>query len=575
MTVDATNSVSQYVGNGTQTFFPFTFQATDSFELYVIVDGELKRESRDYTRQVNGITFLAAPRAGALILIARLTDITQLRDFYPFEDFRASKTELAVDKLIIIKGEAIDFRARLNLATEREVDRVTIVSDKGVDPVIGLWSGVGEDDSDLRQQRAGAFNGEVNEDFLPVRGARGVENYVFMSWDAGGGPPDPPDPPSGGTIYAYGAWDDDVFMYEIDLDAPSSTQVAGGENMGFPLGTQMFPFQTDENLEALLVVDQNQDSLSLVTRAAGVLNISASASLPVFGGLEGGVRSAVFRQGVLYYPDASNGSIDAHTYDGTLAFGAVVRESATQSDGEWRWVLDFLDSGDSADDEMGSVFIAWNQDGDQTTDPTPFTVSDGLPAVTLHEAGRYQYVGADQSAAFFSIAWDRSTGEIITTRTNAGRTYAWDFDIGTRTLTQRGLITISGSPDGQVGFWSIARCGGYYVTVTNETGADTFFDVWSLSGTILSHVERVILDAGRRAGRVQPLKVVSDVVFVTSTGAFDYPVLVRLNADGTKAWEIQLVAPTDPNNIEARNAFNRANDGWSRLFSRYLLPSSS
>lgn len=208
MTVLSTElTFSQYVGNGVQTFFPFGFAPTEDFTLFVVVNGELKIEGEDFTRQAGGITFFDAPASGVLIFIGRASGIDQLRDWRVFGPFEADKTEQALDKLIRIKAEAVDWRGKMNLATVRTPALITLTNDKGSDAIIKTWRGRGQTDADIIGQVAGGFAGEVNEDFLPPRLTRDeVESKIYMSWDAGGGPPDPPDPGDPSAIAGMVTW---------------------------------------------------------------------------------------------------------------------------------------------------------------------------------------------------------------------------------------------------------------------------------------------------------------------------------------------------------------------------------
>jgi hypothetical protein len=163
MTVPVLDASTQYTGTGSRVFFEYGFDINEDTGVYVLVD----YLDAAYTLQATGIVFDVAPAQGALILIYRITDLTQLRDFQPFESFPADKTESALDKLIYLKGEAIVFRAFCNLLAIHALDRVTIDNDKGTNAEIFIWN----------LNKAGVFAGEVTDD-MPNAGT-----FVEKPWD--------------------------------------------------------------------------------------------------------------------------------------------------------------------------------------------------------------------------------------------------------------------------------------------------------------------------------------------------------------------------------------------------------
>jgi hypothetical protein len=170
VTVEAgTQAYVQYTGTGTRVFFEYDFVMLDDSAVYVIVDGQ----PTDVTQQATGIVFDVAPVVGAEIVIYRITDITQLTDWQSFEAFHGVKTEDAQDKLILLKQEAVIFRAQMNLFADHQLDRVTLVNDKGTDADIFYWN----------ELEAGVFGGEVTED-MPNAGAvvEKPEDFAYFQW---------------------------------------------------------------------------------------------------------------------------------------------------------------------------------------------------------------------------------------------------------------------------------------------------------------------------------------------------------------------------------------------------------
>jgi hypothetical protein len=170
VTVEAgTQAYVQYTGTGTRVFYEYDFIMLDDSAVYVIVDGQ----PTEVTQQATGIVFDVAPVVGAEIVIYRITDITQLTDWQSFEAFHGVKTEDAQDKLILLKQEAAIFRAQMNLFADHQLDRVTLVNDKGTDADIFYWN----------ELEAGVFGGEVTQN-MPNAGAvvEKPEDFAYFQW---------------------------------------------------------------------------------------------------------------------------------------------------------------------------------------------------------------------------------------------------------------------------------------------------------------------------------------------------------------------------------------------------------
>lgn len=186
MTVLETDlSYSQYTGTGARTFFEYDFD-WDGEPVLVLVDNV----PVEFEQQTTGVMLAEAPILDAEVLIYRVTDITQLRDFQAFEAFKGEKTEAACDKLIRLKREAALWRARMNLAADQQLTQSDITNDKGSDADVLLWN----------EKMSGVFAGEVSneipdvgtfvakpEDFAYFQhgndgsGALNFDNFVFLS----------------------------------------------------------------------------------------------------------------------------------------------------------------------------------------------------------------------------------------------------------------------------------------------------------------------------------------------------------------------------------------------------------
>jgi hypothetical protein len=172
MTVLAgTQAYVQYTGTGTRVFYEYDFVMLSDSAVYVLVDGQ----PVDVTLQATGVVFDVAPAVDAVILIYRITDITQLSDWQSFEAFHGVKTEDAQDKLILLKQEAAIFRAQMNLFADHQLDRVTIDNDKGTNADIFYWN----------ELEAGVFGGEVTQN-MPNAGAvvEKPEDFAYFQWGA-------------------------------------------------------------------------------------------------------------------------------------------------------------------------------------------------------------------------------------------------------------------------------------------------------------------------------------------------------------------------------------------------------
>lgn len=174
MTVPIYNLLTQYTGTGSRTFFEYGFEIFDDTSVFVLVNGL----PVTVVMQDTGIVIDPAPALNATILIYRQTDVTQLRDFQPFESFKADKTESAVDKLIYLKQEADLWRALCNLYALPYVDRVEIINDKGTDAVIFLWN----------LNKAGMFSGTLTDD-MPNPGMIVEKPEDFAYFECGGAIP--------------------------------------------------------------------------------------------------------------------------------------------------------------------------------------------------------------------------------------------------------------------------------------------------------------------------------------------------------------------------------------------------
>jgi len=106
-------SPNSYVGNGSQTTFPFNFRILAKPHLVVTVSGVLKALNIDYTiadQYVDNpsggqLVFIVAPPNTAPILLSRNTELTQLDSFVEGGPFPAAVMEEALDKITLQQQE--------------------------------------------------------------------------------------------------------------------------------------------------------------------------------------------------------------------------------------------------------------------------------------------------------------------------------------------------------------------------------------------------------------------------------------------------------------------------------------
>jgi len=113
MTINTIYAPSQQTISGVGPY-NFTFDVIDENDIQVQVDGSIIPPA-EYILNLTGappiytggsVTFLIAPRAGAPLIISRVTDSTQQTDYTPRGPFPAESHEFALDKLTMLVQEA-------------------------------------------------------------------------------------------------------------------------------------------------------------------------------------------------------------------------------------------------------------------------------------------------------------------------------------------------------------------------------------------------------------------------------------------------------------------------------------
>lgn len=262
---------SQYIGDGVTTFFAYTFEIKDYSDVLVSVD----TIPTSFVRGDTGVTITPAPAVDATVDIRRSTSVDQLSDFTAQEAFKAEKTEDAVDKLILLKQEAILNLGGMNLLSQPYLDNVTLVNDVGTDAVIPLWNVL-----------AGVFSGEVNT-VIPDAGdvVAKPEDFVYMQYGGDG-----QEQILTSTLYSIEAEDQIGFTIGLDTSYMTSIPIDEMDTVG--------TFQGGTLVSILNELDVVVDEMDTVGTFLGGTLVSILNDLPLK--LDEMDTIATFEGGLLY-----------------------------------------------------------------------------------------------------------------------------------------------------------------------------------------------------------------------------------------------------------------------------------
>ena len=146
MTVSNKTPVAEYNGNGIITKFDWDWDMIDDSSINVLVDNEYVT---NWSEEDQSVVFDTAPEDGAEIVIYRRTLIRQPEDYQAFGRFHSEKTELSMDRAILIAQERGGDRGNANapngivgganlFITRGEFD-VTVNSERGDDAVVPMF----------------------------------------------------------------------------------------------------------------------------------------------------------------------------------------------------------------------------------------------------------------------------------------------------------------------------------------------------------------------------------------------------------------------------------------------------
>lgn len=146
MTVDTRPPIVRYDGNGSEVTYAWDWKMIDDSTINVNVDNELVT---NWSVQGTTVVFETAPADGAEIIIWRRTKIWQPQNYRPFGWFSPSKTELNMDRAIMItqerQGDSLDpsdpngMVGGANLSMSRQPYTLTVISERGTDAVLPLY----------------------------------------------------------------------------------------------------------------------------------------------------------------------------------------------------------------------------------------------------------------------------------------------------------------------------------------------------------------------------------------------------------------------------------------------------
>lgn len=150
MTVSTNAPIARYTGNGSETVFAWDWDMIADSSINVLVDNVNFYRWETWDLEGQNVVFFSAPDDGAEIIIYRRTIPRQPENFQAFGRFHSEKTELAMDRDILIAQErAGDSRhgepyngivGGANLSLDVDEFTLTVVSERGTDALLELWN---------------------------------------------------------------------------------------------------------------------------------------------------------------------------------------------------------------------------------------------------------------------------------------------------------------------------------------------------------------------------------------------------------------------------------------------------
>ncbi len=141
-----TDPLVVYFGNGIAVSFHWDWAMTEDSAIGVLVDNEVLDE---WSLQGNSVVFESPPADGAVVVLFRRTKIWMPEDYVAFGRFAANKTELSVDRIIMIAQEylgngggtspPLGVIGAAHLFFNRNEFDIDLISERGADTIIPMW----------------------------------------------------------------------------------------------------------------------------------------------------------------------------------------------------------------------------------------------------------------------------------------------------------------------------------------------------------------------------------------------------------------------------------------------------
>jgi len=147
MTVSSNPPIERYTGNGVITQFDWDWDMIDDSAIGVMVDNQY---SDDWELEGNSVVFGTAPADGVDVIVYRRTKLWMPEDYVAFGRFYPDKTELSMDRAIMIAQERHgDAKANeppngivgaANIYASPAEFHIDLISERGQDAVIPMWN---------------------------------------------------------------------------------------------------------------------------------------------------------------------------------------------------------------------------------------------------------------------------------------------------------------------------------------------------------------------------------------------------------------------------------------------------
>lgn len=141
MTVRAIVPVAEYTGDGVTVRFDWDWDMIEDSSINVLLGSE---NVFNWTLEDQSVVFDTAPASGDEIIIYRRTTIWMPENYQAFGRFHSEKTELSVDRAILIAQERFGKKhdgivGAADLSVTRAPFTMTVVSERGTDAILPMY----------------------------------------------------------------------------------------------------------------------------------------------------------------------------------------------------------------------------------------------------------------------------------------------------------------------------------------------------------------------------------------------------------------------------------------------------